>query len=250
MIPAIYEARFPFLREDVFLVAQVDPITGKQILRMEQVGEGGSIVREDALDCIHTAICDIPAGEFAETVVKEDFAESTLRIRSSENLREIQLSPEERFIAFRSWVAGIAEAGVDAFEIQGEIDTAAQLQFPITSRLLRFISQVDLTFLPTYLEHVDRMSQHEGVRERSYLLACLLPVLDILARDVLVPNRTEVLDIIFSMNPPLELFSGNWPLFRKLTQANPEFLPKYVASVSKIYSEMRGGGDNVIKLRF
>ncbi|HMF30118.1 MAG TPA: hypothetical protein VKK79_01790, partial [Candidatus Lokiarchaeia archaeon] len=244
MEEALLAARFPFLRDDVFLVAEVNKTTGRQVLRMQQVDPNTQeVLHEDALDCIHAAVCDIPVQEFAETIQEEDFAENILRIRSSEQLQEINLAPEEKFVALRSWVAGIAEAGMDAFAIQGEIDVAANLQFPVTSRLLRFLSTVDPAFLPTYLDYVDRTSQHEGVRERSYLIASLLPVLENLTRDAPDLNRTQAFQIIFAMEPPLEIFSGNWPLFRKLTQADSIFLSFYLARVQQIYSEKRGGGE-------
>ncbi len=124
----LLEARFPFLRDDIFLVAQVNADTGKQTLRMQKIDPAtGKVLLEDALECIHAAVCDIPIKQFEEVSNDHRFEERILQIRSSEELKEIRLAPEEKFLAFQSWVAGIAEADLNAFEIQGEIDEAAQL---------------------------------------------------------------------------------------------------------------------------
>lgn len=240
----LLEAKFPFIRDDIFLVAQVEVETGKQTLRMQYVNLATrKILLEDALDCIHAAICDIPVNKFAEVSDREDFEEKILQIRSSEQLKEINLAPEEKFLAFKSWVAGIAEAGMNAFEIQGEIDAAARLQYPITNRLLRFLARVDSKFISTYMDYVDRNASHEGVRHRAYLVASLLPILEGLVQEPKIPNGAQVLQMIFALEPPFELFNNSWPLFRKLAEYYPGFLTQYLARVKEEYQKKRGGGD-------
>ncbi len=244
MTSQLLEAKFPFLRDDIFLIAQVEVDTGKQTLRMQKVDlKTGKILLEDALDCIHAAICDIPASQFAEITNGSDFEERILHIRSSEKLQEINLAPEEKFLAFKSWVAGIAEAGINAFEIQGEIDSAAHLQYPVTNRLLRFLARVDSAFISTYLDYVDRTASHEGVRHRPYLVASLLPILDGLVQEPKIPDGVQVLQMIFALEPPFELFNNNWPLFRKLAEIYPEFLIQYLTRVHEEYQKKRGGGE-------
>ncbi len=244
MASTLLEAKFPFLRDDVFLVAQVEVETGKQTLRMQKVDlKTGKILLEDALACIHAAICDIPVSQFADITNEDNFEEKILHIRSSEQLKEIHLAPEEKFLAFKSWVAGIAEAGINAFEIQGEIDAAAHLQYPVTNRLLRFLARIDSTFISTYIEYVDRTATYEGVRHRAYLVASLLPILEGLVQEPKIPDGVQALQMIFALEPPFELFNNDWPLFRKLAENYPEFLPQYLTRVSEEYQKKRGGGE-------
>ncbi len=205
---------------------EVDPATGEVIL-------------EDAVDCIHTAVCTLSPEEFDELATSEEFANHVLAIRSSEKIKQITLPIEEQFLAFRSWVAGIAEAGMAGFDIQGEIETTSQLQYTITGRILRFLTRVDPAFLLEYLDYVDRTSMHEGVRHRAYLIASLLPVLETLANDTKIPDRDQILEALFDLSPPLEMFSTNWNVFRKLIRENPTFLPRYLARVRITMGEMR-----------
>ncbi len=211
---------------------------------MQKIDPGtGRVLLEDALDCIHAAVCDIPINKFNEVSNGEDFEVKILQIRSSEQLKEIHLEPEEKFVAFRSWVAGIAEAGISAFEIQGEIDTAAHLQYPVTNRLLRFLARVDSGFIPMYLDYVDRTASHEGVRHRAYLVASLLPVLEGLVQEPKIPDGAQVLQMIFALEPPFELFNNDWALFRKLAANYPGFLSQYLIRVQEEYQKKRGGGE-------
>ncbi len=145
------EAKFRWIRDDVRLIARVDERDGDQQLVMQHFDPNtGRILLEDAIDCIHVAVCEIPSQEFEETTQKADFEETVLDLQSSEFLREIKLEPEEKFKALSSWVSGIAEAGENSFHIQAEIEAYAQLAYPFTNRLLRFVVQVDPSFLGQY----------------------------------------------------------------------------------------------------
>ncbi len=202
------EARYPFLRDDIFLVAQVNVRTGRQRLLLQQVDQTtGTILREESLDCIHVAVCDTSADEVDNEVPRLELEEASLHIRSSEKMTEINLSPEEKFIAFQSWVSGIAEAGMDAFHIQEEIDTAARLQVPIATTILRFLAGVDISYLFQYLEYVERAATYAGVRHDNFLIASLLPILEILNQlDKKTPEFSAVLDQVFALEPPLLIF--------------------------------------------
>ncbi len=207
----LLEARFPFLRDDIVLVAQVNARTGKQQLFIQQINQKtGDVLRETSVDCIHVAVCDATVGELDDEVQRHEVEEASLHIRSSELLTEIHLTPEEKFVAFKSWAAGIAEAGLDAFHIQEEIDEASHLQLPLTTPLMQFLAEVDVNFLFQYLEYVERASNRAGVRHEAFLLASLVPVLKALR--VLDPEESEynaVLDQIFALKPPLKLFMEN-----------------------------------------
>ncbi|HMF33547.1 MAG TPA: hypothetical protein VKK79_19140, partial [Candidatus Lokiarchaeia archaeon] len=173
----LLEAKFRFLRDDAFLVAQVNAQTGVQQLVMQQVDPAtGQVVFEDAITCIHTAVADIPRDEFEETISDPEFAKDVLRIRSSENLEEINLTPADKFSAFRSWVAGIAEAGLGAFELQSEIEAEGKLMYPIASRLMGFIAKVEPRFLEEHLNRIVAECQFESASHEASLIANLEPL--------------------------------------------------------------------------
>lgn len=189
--------------------------------------ETNQIEYEDTIECIHTAVCDIPVEEFEDVINDKDFEQTILQIRSSERLQEIHLDPEEKFKALKSWVAGIAEAGTDAFKLQADIDIAANLAYPIMDRLLRFIMTVDHEFIGYYLQKIEKNSWFEGSKHYGYLIASLIPILGMIARNTgdiepenewrYIPNQQfsyfnnyrEIIDLIFLMDPPIELFTKN-----------------------------------------
>ncbi len=175
------ESKFRWLRDDTFLIARVDDKTGHQQLVMQQIAlDTGNILHEDAIDCIHVAVCDVPRAEFKTTVQGEDFSKTVLDLQSSEDLLEINLSPKEKFKALTSWVGGIAEAGEGAFYIQAEIEAYARLAYPFTRRLLRFAVHVDPSFLVQYLEDVYHDCQYEGVLHHSSFRANLIPIMAVI----------------------------------------------------------------------
>ncbi|MHA1871234.1 MAG: hypothetical protein ACTSXF_09810, partial [Promethearchaeota archaeon] len=213
---------YNFIREDVFLCAQLDTFTGKQKLIMEQIDkETGRIIDYDSVNCIHTAICEITPEEYNQEVIngdEDEFNKKILRIRSSEDLHEINLSNEEKFKAFKSWVAGIAEAGRDAFRIQAEIDAAANLLYPILSKLMRFMAKIDEQIAFEYLFEVERNALYEGLKNRAYLIINLTFFLDMIISELqqrrfdlekLSSSYQRLLEIIFQIDPPIELFLQN-----------------------------------------
>ncbi len=244
MVQNLLEARYPFLRNDVFLIAQVNAETGKQTLRMEKIDPySGKTLIEDELDCIHTVVFDIPLSDLTELIDKPEFPEELILIRSSEQLNQIHLSPEEKFIAFRSWVGGIAEEGMQAFEIQEDIETVTHLLYPITSSLLRFLARVDTCFIIKYLEYIDRKAAYEGIRHNTYLIACLLPIIEGLVKKPKIPTGSEVLEIILTLSPPIELFNKNWNLFRQLAETYENFLWQYLKLVQGEYTKKHSNQD-------
>ena len=177
--------KFPFIREDVFLCPFVDTKTGKQWIKIQKVNlETSEIEFEDSIDCIHTAITDISVEEYDEYIdddyFQEDLIKKTLEIRSSEDLEEINLNPEEKFFALKSWAAGIAEAGYESFKFQMEIDTALDLAYPMTNLLLRFMIRVDLEFLEVFLSKIDRECRYNGERHNPSYIANLLYIFRIM----------------------------------------------------------------------
>ncbi len=145
-----------FIRDDVFLCPWADSKTGKQKLVMQKIDLETNIVEfEDSIDCIHTVVTNISPEEFVNysdnAYNKEHLYNKTLEIRSSENLKEINLTPKEKFVALKSWAMGIAEAGMDALIIQDEIDKSSTLIYPIATRMLKFLAKVDMEFFREFL---------------------------------------------------------------------------------------------------
>ena len=118
----VWEGKYSFIRDNIFLIARVNSDTGRQELVMRKINpETKEIEIQDHIECIHTAVMDMNADEFnrlvTDTTGRKELFKDTIFVRSSENLRKIDLSPSEKFIALNSWVDGIAEAGLDAFRI-------------------------------------------------------------------------------------------------------------------------------------
>lgn len=154
---------------------------GKQKLVMQKINlETDKVEFEDSIDCIHTAVTKISAEEFVDyhndAHVKERLYYKTLEIRSSENLIEINLTPKEKYIAFKSWVAGIAESGNDAFRIQTEIENMGSLAYPISNFLLKFMIKIDSEFIEEYILKIERECVYEGVKYESFILMSLMPI--------------------------------------------------------------------------
>ncbi|MHA1339256.1 MAG: hypothetical protein ACTSRZ_07835 [Promethearchaeota archaeon] len=101
----------------------------------------------------------------------EDFEEEILEIRSSEKMKKINLSIEERFKAFKSWIAGIAEAGKDAIKLQYQIDKVANLQYPISLLLLKSLCYFDLEFFYNFIEYIRRNCIKEGIMHKACITA-------------------------------------------------------------------------------
>jgi hypothetical protein len=177
--------KFKFIRDDVFLCPHVDTETGRQWVEIQKINlETGEIEFEDSIDCIHTAITNISIQEYDEYIDNDDFQkdliEKTLEIRSIENLEEINLNPEEKFFALKSWTAGIAEAGDDSFKLQMEIDNALDLAYPMTNLLLGFMIRVDPEFIEGFLSKMDEECRYNGERHNPSYLANLMKIFDII----------------------------------------------------------------------
>lgn len=220
-----FKDKFRFIRDDVFLCAQVDIGTGEQKLIIQKIDlETDEVEFETSIDCIHTAVTNISTEEFEDyqndTDAQENINKKILEIRSSEDLEEINLTPEENFKAFKSWAAGIAEAGVNAFFIQDEIDKNldSDLLLPISQFLLRFMVKVDREFLPEFISKIERECMFEGVRHESSFIANTIPILEVVwenySRYKMI--KSEDIEIVKTL---AELDNSG-----KLFKINPNFL--------------------------
>ena len=238
--------KFRFIRDDVFLCPWVDTKTGKQKLVMRKINLSTNRVEfEDSIDCIHTAVTDISTALFSklqsDNETQEKLLKKTLYIRSSENLREIKLNPEEKFKALKSWVAGIAEFGMSALKVQFEIEKSANLVFPIIDRLFRFITKADPKFIYQYLSKIDKECKFEGVNHISSLIANLQPIIQIIQdnRAISKSEKQKFASAIMSIDPPYELFENNLDLISFL-QNFPDYFNNFRLKIIHKYSDIIG----------
>ncbi len=181
----VYEAKYPFVKDNIFLIARVDSEMGKQELVMQKINpETEEVEIEDKIVCIHTSIMDMPVEDFAslhnDVGVQEELYNKTLNIRWSGEPKTIELTPEEHFKAFKSWVAGISEAGIKSFKIQDEIDKNLNLMYPIVNFIMKFLVKCDPKFIPEYLAKIERECRFEGKYHIPSLIANLKSLVEII----------------------------------------------------------------------
>jgi hypothetical protein len=168
---------YPFLNT-LELCATYNITRDAQKLIMNKI-EGNEVKESSYIHCIHTAICNISVDEFEE--IKEN-TEELQKIISSEGRREeIDLSPIEHFIAFKSWVEGLSLAGMDAFTIQDEMDILTGN--PIYESLMSFSVQYETGLLDEYLSHIQNSCVFDGEPHDSCLIANVEKLMDIFHDD-------------------------------------------------------------------
>jgi Leucine-rich repeat (LRR) protein len=262
------EEKIKFLRDDIFLIARIDEKTGKQTLVMQKINKELDIIEiEDSIECIHTAVAFISVEDFAnlknDVDGKEELFNETLNIRSTENLREIVLEPEEKFKAFKSWVFGIAEAGYNAFKLQSAIEDYGNLMYPIASKLLLFMAKADKKFIPSYLDKIQRDCMFEGVKHKSSLIANLTPILKSISENLLRKKEFENIlkgigDIVAEIKPPISDFEkGEFGLIIPYILENDQnFFNHYLKEINKenqikeddLRKEVNSFADSILKI--
>lgn len=226
-----YTAKYNYIYNDIFLIAKIDPNSGKQWLVMQKVNlRTGDILLEDRIQCIHTAVTTISPKEFDEKINKEEFKEDLLKIRSTENLTKIDLDLDEKFFAFKSWVAGIAEAGAFSITIQSDIERFTHLLHPIANRLFNFLLRAKADFIKQFLIQMERECRLDGEYHKPSIHANILKLLPIMIleekeawniwRDRVETNYSwserwqvylinqfdEMMDLIYDLQPSSQIF--------------------------------------------
>ncbi len=226
-----YSVKYRYIYDDIFLIAEIDSSSGRQWLIMRKIDQRyGTILLEDRIQCIHTAVTTIAPEEFEERISEENFEEDILKIRSTEQLQEIQLELDEKFFAFKSWVQGIAEAGVHSITIQSDIEQYAHLFHPIANRLFNFLLRAKIDFIEQFLIQMERECRLDGEYHKPSIHANLLKLLPIMIleekeawniwRDQVKTNYTwseewklylinqfeEMMDAIYDLQPSAEIF--------------------------------------------
>lgn len=212
VIPSeFYSNTYRFIQDDLQLVAVVHKQTGRQYLVARKIDvTNQTIIIQNYLECIHTAISDISVTEYKNLQENSDsFTEFHSRMlnvleierRNLENHDEedeeynqeetenqdvrnigvypvgINISPEEHFFAFSSWVEGIAEQGMNAILVEREIEEYAHLMYPISMFLLKFLSRVNVDFLWQYIYFIEKECVYDGKPHLPSLRANLLPIM-------------------------------------------------------------------------
>jgi len=176
-----YSAKYNYVYDDVFLIAEINPNSGQQWLIMRKVDPRTlRVLIEDRIQCIHTGITTITPEDFEDKVADEDFEEDMLNIRSSERAHEIHLEINEKFFAFKSWVQGIAEAGVNSITIQSDIEQYSHLMNPIANRLFNFLLRAKTDFIMAFLFQMERDCRLDGEYHKPSINANLMKLLDIM----------------------------------------------------------------------
>lgn len=194
---------YDFVDEKHKLCAMVDQKTGKQQLMMYKLNKDNEVIKTDSISCIHTAVCDISPQQYDELEHNEELKDKLLKTYSLENRIEINLAPQEKFFAFTSWVQGIAEQGLNALQLQTDIEDLAQFITPISDPLRDFILEDNVEAIKNYIDLIKKQCQFEGKTHD----ACLIANLDPLIRDY--ANNMDVLGIIFSTHVPIKSLSIN-----------------------------------------
>jgi hypothetical protein len=227
----LFSVKYPFIYDDVYLIAEMDKMTGNQWLVMQKIDPRTlRILLEDRVQCIHTALTTIETEDFEERISDEHFEKDMLNIRSSEGIREIRLEPEEKFFAFKSWVAGIAEAGVNAITIQSDIEQFGQLIYPIANRIFNFLLKAKTAFIKDFLILMERDCVFEGEYHKPSIHANLFKLLKVMIleekeawnrwRDIvevnydwydewnlyLVKNFKDLMALIYDLQPSAKVF--------------------------------------------
>ncbi len=170
-------ANYSFINNNIILSAIVTE-SGKQYLGMFHLNNE-EIDDKSYINCIHTAVTNIPVNEFEEFNKNDNKSIGRLLVKSSENLKEINLEVTEKFKALKSWVAGIAEFGIESFRIQNDIEGLAKLQYPIARPLMNFAAKHDKKILGEFINYIQKECVHEGINHIPSLIANLELIKDV-----------------------------------------------------------------------
>ncbi len=264
---AVLTEKFRFIRDDVFICPYVNTVTGEQRIKFQKVNlETNEIEIEEFIDGIYTPItmeeydeykgseciddgcCKYCADEFYTgdennddntdeeyLDFQEDRIRKTLEVRYNESFEKKKLSPEEKFIALKSWAASVSEAGRNAFRIHEEIVYSQILASPIADFLLKFMTKVDPNFIFDHLSIIEKESINKGGKHGCYLISNIFPILDSLRRDFnngeLKKSDRKIISEIIDMDPDIELFTQNLEFLLISTLVSSRILDKWLKEI-------------------
>ena len=239
----ILTEKFRFIRDDVFLCPEVNTETGRQQVIIQKIdSKTGKIEFERRIYCIHVCVASITPDEhkryYTDPEFHEKFDEISLNIRSSANLKEIDLNPEEKFVALKSWAEGISEAGMDAFMVQNNIDLASGITAPLTGTLMRFMLKVDSIFLQDYIAYVERTCSVDGVIHKTSFVANFLSLLEDIRNQNCIwdeyPSMDTIISSILDPDPSPLIFKGHMELLFLRDLIEPGFLNQFLDRIRKV----------------
>ncbi|MHA2366615.1 MAG: hypothetical protein ACXAC7_21845, partial [Candidatus Hodarchaeales archaeon] len=239
-----YIHKYKFLK-DFTLIAKVFREDGRGHLVITHTPSKES----DTLSCIHVCVTTITKEEYNEYAGDDAFL---INARSTENREEIILSAEERFIAFRSWVAGIAKCGEDAFRIQYEIENLAHHAYPIVSFLMKFIAKYDLNFFKDYLWKIERECTYGGKLHESSLIANLIPFVNMIVNLEDFNLKTKYFKLIEALSPPFDIFLLNSNVFRSYRACVENATEKFDEMINNLgqfkNAKLKRSAKNLVKI--
>jgi hypothetical protein len=204
--------KYHFIQDGCYLGAWVDSETGKQRLVMQYI-ENETVLVEDIVDCIHPVV--YVSNQNLNNI--QNVQEFNIDSVDSTELMEVKLDPNEKFLQLKSWIAGIVELGDNCFKIQDEIEHIGNLQYPLSSRLLMFLSHVDPRYMQKYIAKIDQECMYEDKRHEPSLIANLQNILQmfIYASEERLHefqpsykiDHFRMLSLVFELHPPLRLFT-------------------------------------------
>lgn len=215
-------AEFPFL--DKFrLRAKVHKKTGRQYLIIQYVGSEDRKSKSASLKCIHTAIARTTLEAIESSIESGEYPRPFLNVHSMSEKNEVDLTPEERFIAFKSWVQGISEAGMDGFFLQQQIEDLAMFKAPISLFLFRYIAKHNFNLILDYIYYIERKCQMDGKYHIPSLLANFLWIKEFLDPKHNFDNYDEngdireecimedehiekIIELLYSIQFPMEIY--------------------------------------------
>ena len=184
-------AKDPMLIQDgITIGARVISTDGKCLNRI--IMRRGDI--EASVDCVHTAIYSIPAGQLNDSYQMTTNLREIVEFAQTTEKREIYLPPEEHFAALKSYVAGIAEIGIttmlrtayitvdDSFDIL-PFGFNIQMQRQVISAILRVSPRTGQYFLRDTLLEIAELAPRDWFMSRLALFGDIFPFWAIVISD-------------------------------------------------------------------
>jgi hypothetical protein len=211
-VPILYKKKaFKFIDfENAYLIAKITD-NGKQTVTFGIKKKGGKKIFEvDKIPCIHTIICEIEVQDFEEinksSIERKELFKETLKIRSTEGLRIVHLTIDEKFFALCSWVQGIAESSLKSIFILEDISKYYNLTYKFSSFLLRNLSLINKEFI---FEFISLIEKNKTDFSEVYIINSFQPILEnIFHKKIKLTNKetVETIKEIIRIGYPVEHF--------------------------------------------
>jgi multisubunit Na+/H+ antiporter MnhE subunit len=118
------------------------------------------ISKSIVIPCIHTKLQDISIDEFNEinntSENRLSFFKESLKKRKENNLEILKLDFEEDYKAFKSWIEGICEEGLNGLVIQNEIEGFITAYNPISIYIFKAIVKINPKYILEFIEFLER----------------------------------------------------------------------------------------------